>query len=91
MGDMEDEAIDFEGEDEAEFEGDDEETESAPRQRSDKAMTFRAQATKNIGRARKSLGGEGADPAMAAYLMQSATVWAILDLAEAVRESNKQL
>src|SRR5262245_39632918 len=50
--------------------------------------SFKEMATRNIGRARKSLGNsDGEKSAMAEYLMQSALVYAILDLSDAVRSN----
>jgi hypothetical protein len=50
--------------------------------------TLKLMATRNVGRARKSFTGEEEEKnAMGEYLMQSAVVYAILELADAVRSS----
>jgi hypothetical protein len=50
--------------------------------------SFRAMADTNIAQARKSLSkAEGENDPMAGYLMRSAVVYAVLDLADAVRSS----
>ena len=52
--------------------------------------SFKELAARNVARARRAFGGEdGEKTAPAEYLMQSAMVFAILDLADAVR-SNQQ-
>ena len=51
--------------------------------------SFNELAAKNVARARKTYGEDGDKTAPAEHLMQSAIVFAILDLADAVR-SNQQ-
>jgi hypothetical protein len=61
------------------------------REKGEKAEpSFQELAARNVARARRAFGGEdGEKAAPAEYLMQSAIVFAILDLADAVR-SNPQ-
>jgi len=52
--------------------------------------SFKELAARNVARARRALGGEdGEKTAPAEYLMQSAIVFAILDLADAVRSGSR--
>ena len=52
--------------------------------------SFRELAARNVARARRGFGGEdGEKTAPAEYLMQSAIVFAILDLADAVRSTSR--
>jgi hypothetical protein len=52
--------------------------------------THQAQAIRNLQRARKSLTSDGNATGLTDHLTQAATVWAILELADAVR-STRQL
>jgi hypothetical protein len=53
-------------------------------------LSYKEMAARNVTRARKALGEENAEkPMISDHLMQSAIVFAILDLADAVR-SNPQ-
>ena len=52
--------------------------------------SFKELAARNVARARRGFGGEdGEKTAPAEYLMQSAIVFAILDLADAVRSTSR--
>ena len=86
MSEFEDEPLELDGDVEfgTEPEGDD-----PARRRGEKAMTFRSQATRNLQRARKSMGADGEATPLTGFLVQTATVWALLDLADAVRESRQ--
>jgi hypothetical protein len=52
------------------------------------AKSFQEMATRNVSRARKSFTrGDGEENTLGAYTMQAAIVYAILDLADAVRSN----
>jgi hypothetical protein len=85
MGQIEDDGIELEDTD---VEPGEDPEERGERKGPDKSMTFRDQSTRALQRARKSVADGEATP-MTGYLVQAATVWAILDLAEAFRESRQ--
>jgi hypothetical protein len=52
-------------------------------------LSYKEMAAKNVARARRTIPEDEANNAMAEHLMQSAIVFAILDLADAVRTNPK--
>jgi hypothetical protein len=54
-----------------------------------KGMSYRAEAMRNLQRARKSFGPDGEMTPQTSFLLESAQVLAILELADAVREGRQ--
>jgi hypothetical protein len=85
MAEFEDEGLGFDSDD------DDSVGDAPARDRSvTGGLSSQTQAIRNLQRARKALTNVDGAPEMTEYLMRSATVWAILELADAIR-STRQL
>jgi hypothetical protein len=67
-------------------------SENAPekKEKAEKAdLSFKDMAAKNVTRARRTIPEDEGDKAMSEHMMQSAIVFAILELADAVRSNEK--